>query len=449
MPILDTKNLKSFVPPEKRAGRLRIGLSHEFVELYRGDKDLKVGKMLCNDYGWEAVHFGSNLASPADSRVFKTIEFPIDKVSGLPDNYYLLLLKSSIVFHRAGNISLGGFFRWSKNLYREVLRWKPDIIFENPYLTLTPRSYMTFSAARRLQIPIVYIDCGDIIPQLSMKHKLVLPIERRVVNKIDCIITYNEAGRKRFVSKYGYPSDKIRVIPKPIEISRFQAVRNAADFKARYQLDGKFVVAYFGRLSSNKGARYLLEAAKLINEKKSNSDIVFLFVGGNLEADQAAEFKELFIALNLKNIRLTGMIPNSEMPSAYAASDLAVFPDVTNLPGFSTVLAESMASGLSIIIGNKGWEDATPIVNGENGIVIKPRNPELLAEAIMELKNNDSFRKSLGAGALKLASEQMDYKKVVARYVDIFMQLIKGETNGYRSVIADIEIGKYESTAAG
>jgi len=423
LPVLMVENLKTFVPPLTDSNRLRIALSHEFVELYRGDKDLRIGKMLCGKFNCEIVHLGTDIASPADSRVFGTAAYPIDHVGALPPGYYLLLMKSRLVFHRRGNISLGGFFRWTPGIMAELARWKPDLIFENPYLTLTPRSYMTYIASRKLNIPLVYLDAGDIMPRLTFKHKIVLPVEKRVVKKISAIITYNNEGKKRFVSKYGFPEDKIYVIPKPIDTTRFNPDLDCRDFKRKYDLENKFVVAYFGRLCNNKGARHLLYAADILRQKGMAKDIVFLFVGGNIEADQAAEFKDHLNSLNLENVRLTGMVANCDMPTAYASADVAVFPDVTNLPGFSTVLAESMAAGLPIVIGIKGWEDAVPITDGINGLIIEHANPGQIADAIELLKNDYQLRRKLAANVLQFARQEMDYNRVIDKYFDIFRAL--------------------------
>lgn len=423
MPIIQYSELPDYPIPLKDKGRLRIADSHEFIDLYRGDKDLRVGRILCQNYGCEFVQFGSNIPSPADSRFFQTDKYPYEKIDNLPDSYYLLLLQSRLVYHRRGNISLGGFFRWTPSLGRELLRWRPDIIFENPYLTLTPRSYMTYIVSKMLKIPLVYLDAGDIIPRLSIKHKASLIAEKPVVNSSAAVITYNEAGKRRFIDKYEYPASKIHVIPKPVDVARFKSDLDCTEFKRKFALNGKLIVSYFGRLCSNKGPQYLLRAAEILRGRCINDEIAFLFAGGNIEPSDAAEFKSLITDLNLPNVRVTGKIANSDMPMAYAASDIAVFPDVTNLPGFSTVLAESMAAGLPIIIGIKGWESAMPLIDNQTGLIIEPRNPEQIANRIELLIKHSELRHQLGAKALAYARRFMDYDKVVAAYYKIFCEL--------------------------
>ncbi len=423
MPIIKHSELSTYPIPPKDKNRLRIADSHEFVDLYRGDKDLRVGKILCQDYGCEYVQLGSDIPSPADSRFFQTTQYPYEIIGDLPDNYYLLLLKSRLIYHRRGNISLGGFFRWTPTLGRELYRWKPDLIFENPYLTLTPRSYMTYFASKALKIPLIYLDAGDIIPRLTIKHKISLIAEKPVIGRAAAVITYNEAGKQRFINKYGYPAGNIHVIPKPVDVARFNSGIDCGNFKQKYALDGKIVISYFGRLCANKGPQYLLKAADILRNRGVVDNVVFLFAGGNIEPADAAGFKSILASLNLSNVRITGKIPNYDMPTAYAASDIAVFPDVTNLPGFSTVLAESMAAGLAIVIGIKGWESAVPLIDNQTGMIIEPRNPEQIADRIELLLNNVELRKRLGAAVSAYAQRYMDYDKVVAAYYKIFCEL--------------------------
>ena len=54
------------------------------------------------------------------------------------------------------NISLGGFFQITPGLIRAIRHIKPDLIFENPFSTLTPRSYLTWIGAKMYRIPTIY-----------------------------------------------------------------------------------------------------------------------------------------------------------------------------------------------------------------------------------------------------------------------------------------------------
>ncbi len=67
------------------------------------------------------------------------------------------------------------------------------------------------------------------------------------------------------------------------------------------------------------------------------------------------------------------------MQAAYQAADLFIFPSVAE--GFGQVLLESLASGLPIL---STTHTAAPdlIQDGQEGFIVQPRHPEVLAEKV-------------------------------------------------------------------
>jgi glycosyltransferase involved in cell wall biosynthesis len=397
---------------------MKILDSHEYIEMYRGDKDLRIGKILVERFGCEYVVLAPAIASPADDRILKTADFPIRYVETLPSGFKLKTLWARTFFFNRDNISLGGFFQITPKYIFEIRNESPDIIFENVYTTLTPRMYMSYFAGRLLDIPIVYLDPGDIPPKGFFKQSLNI-LERRVVKNAAKIITYNELGKNRFMREYGVNSDDIVVIPKPVDTKKFDPKISGDNFRKKIGIEGKFVVGYYGRLDRNKGSEHLIYAAKKIHEMGLN-DIVFMFVGGNIIDSDAKFIKSLVQKFDLDNLHFTGMLAHNEMSQAYAAANMVVYPDVTNLPGFSTVLAESMAMGKSIVIGIKGFEMATPIKHEETGIIIPPRNVGEIVNRVLQVRDDSELRRKLGANIRKFTEENMDWNVVAEKYYEIF-----------------------------
>lgn len=400
---------------------MKIIDSHEYIEMYRGDKDLRIGKILAEKFDCKYVVLAPDTASPADSRIFKTKKFPMRIVGKLPGNFRIKRLFSKTIFFSKKNISLGGFFQITPGFIFQILKEKPDVIFESAYTTLTPRMYMSFVAGRILGIPIVYVDAGDIPPKGAFKRFLSL-IEGFVMRRAGGIITYNERGKKRFAREYKIKPKKISVIEKPVDTKEFSSKISGSRFREKYGLKKKFVVAYFGRLCNNKGCEHLLYAA---DKLKNMKDVVFAFVGGNIISKDAKFIRDLNRKLGLKNTVFTGMVPHSKINEAYAAADVVVYPDVTNLPGFSTVLSETMAAGKPIIIGIKGYEDAMPLKHMETGIIIKAKSTEDIVSNVLLLKKNAELRKKLSRNVRKFAEEKMDWEMVARRYHGLFKEVLK------------------------
>jgi glycosyltransferase involved in cell wall biosynthesis len=387
--------------------------------MYRGDKDFRLGMELCKKPGVRYTALVPDVSSPGDSAFFGTVRFPRDEMPRFPDGMSARFLKSRLIYFSKRNISLGGFFQLSFGYSRALEETKPDLIFENPYTTLTPRSYQTWLVARGLGIPMVYVDPGDIPPKGPVK-KFLSKLEGCVVRNASRIIVYNELGKERFVGEYGCHPDKIEIIPKPVDTSEF--VPGTGREAAREQIGAgdRFVVAYFGRLSNNKGCVHLLEAARAMRDKGLERDYLFLFAGGNIIERDAMAVRELAERYKLDNVRFTGKLPHDDMVGYQAASDAVVYPDVTNLPGFSSVLSESMSMGKPIVIGVKGFEGATPIKDGENGVIVKARDSKAIIEAIVRLRADGAERERMGKAARDFAVRNMDWAKVADKHHDIF-----------------------------
>ncbi|KYK27036.1 MAG: hypothetical protein AYK23_00325 [Candidatus Proteinoplasmatales archaeon SG8-5] len=300
-----------------------------------------------------------------------------------------------------------------------IKKLKPDLILENPYTTLTPRSYQTYFASKVNEVPMVYIDPGDIPPKGALK-KILSRFERPVINYAEHVVVYNEMGRTRFAEEYGFPKEYITVIPKPVDTRQFTPGLHRDEARSRIGARDRFVVGYMGRLSNNKGGIHMMEVARRFKEDGLSDRFFFLFAGGNITESDAKPFHAMKRKYGLDNVHFTGKVRHRDMNAYQAACDLIVYPDVTNLPGFSSVLAESMAMGKAIVIGNKGFEGATPIRDRVNGMVIQARNPGDIIEAIRELSVDDVQRKKYEEAVREYAVKEMDWKEQAKIFKRIF-----------------------------
>ena len=388
-----------------------IADSHEFIELYRGDKDLRMGiEILKLREDVKFVSFAPDRPSPTDASRFgitRTVDGPIPE---LPARFRLELMPSAVL--RFAKKESGGIMSLMPGYGKALCRLRPDVVFESPFSWLTPRSYQTDRAARAMRVPVVYYDPGDDIP-ISRKQALLALAEAPVVKRTSRIITYNEAGRDRFVRKYGYPAEKIHVIPKPVDVRRMRphidpgAVRQ----ELGVPLDA-VVVAYLGRLAAYKGSAALLDVARRALENRDRR-AHFLFIGGTLSSSQDSAM------YNLPNTTVTGMVANSEVPRVLRAVDVLVFPDVAHPGAFPTAVAEAMAAGKAIIAGVQPGGRHVPLVHQTNALIVDPGCSSQLLAAVEKIVQDDSLRISLGLAVGQYAESEMDYPVQAARYVEL------------------------------
>jgi glycosyltransferase involved in cell wall biosynthesis len=391
---------------------MRIVDSHEFLELYRGDKDLRMAVELTRaDPTVSVVSLGPEALSPVDAARFgaKTMsELPLPPV---PERVDVQLLPSRAV--RFSRKESGGIMAVVPGFYGAVVRARPDVIFENPYSWLTPRSYATYLASLRTGAPVVYYDPGDDIP-ISRTHRIMAVWEKPVVRHASAIITYTEAGRTRFISKYGYPERQIHVIPKPIDVARWSTFPGASAIRRELGADAEtLVVGYVGRLARYKGSDVLLRVATAAQDDPTLTNVLFVFVGGALASEEGDD------AYRGPNRVVTGMVDNARMPDYLGALDVVVFPDITHPGGFPTALAEAMASGRAIVAGIGDRRDFLPLTDGVDALIVPPSDDAAILHAVQRLAADRELRTSMARAAGAYAASQMDYPVQAARYLEI------------------------------
>ncbi|MBN2247175.1 MAG: glycosyltransferase family 4 protein [Coriobacteriia bacterium] len=390
-----------------------IADSHEFIELYRGDKDIRVGIEMVHLR--DDVRFASlapDRLSPTDRDRFGATFVHEVGLPALPERMEVRLLPSvSLRFSRRES---GGIVSFMPGYGRELRRLRPDVIIENPFSWLTPRSFQTHRASRALGSPVVYYDPGDDIP-ISRAHRIMAVWERRIVNHASAIITFNEAGSLRFQRKYDYPAERIHVIPKPVDVPRFRYTGDISGLRASFGADtDTLVVGYLGRLARYKGSAHLLDVARSMGSDQDLARKVrFVFVGAALSSEESdADYR-------LANTHVTGMVPNTEVPKYLAACDVVVLPDLTSPGGFSTAAAEAMAAGKCMIVGVGSRTDFLPLVDRENALLVEPRSPEAIEAAVRTLVTDPGLRARVAAAVGEYAARNMDYPVVASHYLEI------------------------------
>ncbi len=212
-------------------------------------------------------------------------------------------------------------------------------------------------------------DHPDCRPSLGQEWELSLPAAdfQRLVTEIDMASHWLVASSftRRTLVENGTPAGAIDVIPYGVDTNRFSP-GNLLD--KRSTRDKALQLLFVGRINQRKGVKYLLEALKLLGDRK-----VQLTVCGRV-VDDLSLFKPFG-----SQIEIRPSVSALELVEAYRRADLFVLPSVAE--GFGQVLLESLACGLPIL---STTHTAAPdlVSDGIEGFVVRPRQPESLAERI-------------------------------------------------------------------
>ncbi len=175
------------------------------------------------------------------------------------------------------------------------------------------------------------------------------------------------------------------------------------------------VVGVIGRLVPIKGHKYLISAAKRIVREFHNT--VFVFVGdGYLNASLERQAESIGVR---KNIIFTGW--RRDAAEILDLFDILVVPSLNE--GMGKVLIEGMALGKPIVASSVGGI-IDLVKNGENGILVPPRDSYALENAILQLIRNKNLAETLGENGKAKVYPEFDAFVMVKEVDDLYESLL-------------------------
>lgn len=185
----------------------------------------------------------------------------------------------------------------------------------------------------------------------------------------------------------------------------------------------KNLILCVGRLDEIKGLPYLITACAILRD--NNFDFECVIVG---EGPMRSELENLVASCRLKDrVMLIGALPQEEIITRYQTAWVFALPCVTvddgRQDGLPNVLMEAMASGLPVITTNCTAQKEL-IENGRNGLLISPRQPAELADAIMELCDNTKLREQFCREARRKMENIFDNQRTIEPLLGLFARFV-------------------------
>ncbi len=236
---------------------------------------------------------------------------------------------------------------------------------------------------------------GDFIRRINVYfyNKFLLD---KILSYADVIISPSEyyINESQFLGKY---RDKIVVIPNGINIEDFDLHYSKEECREKLDLpiDSR-IILFVGTLSPHKGPDVLLKAMPKIIKNIPNTKLVFVGSGRMKE-----ELEALSRRLGLgKYVKFAGFVEESLKPFYYNSADVFCLPSVMKHEIFGIVNLEAMACSVPIVASKIGGVPDV-VKNGENGVLVPPKDEEALAEAIIYLLENEEVRRRMGRNGRK------------------------------------------------
>ena len=275
-----------------------------------------------------------------------------------------------------GKNPLTAFFRMLA-LRRELRRIRPDVIH---FRSRVP-GWLTLwaNAAKDLRIPTVSTMHG-------LNHRCFYS---SVMVRADRVICVSSAGEAYARENYPWADDgRLIVIPRGVDTETFDPnkVRDAdvEALRQEWKIEGKFVAAAVGRVSSLKGIDTLIRAVAL--RKDSWPELIALIVGGpqKHQENYFEELRQLAADLGVTDrVRFVGS--RRDIPEIDALSSVLCSCNVRKPESFGRTVAEALAMNTPVIAAAHGGV-LDIIRDGTDGVLYTPGNAEELAAALDKVR---------------------------------------------------------------
>jgi glycogen(starch) synthase len=190
-------------------------------------------------------------------------------------------------------------------------------------------------------------------------------------------------------------------------------------FSDRYQIPGPFLL-FVGRLASNKGLLDLTEAFALLAKTDPSAQLVVVGEDGGQRAPMEARAKALGVS---DRIRLLGHVDDDALLSAaYREARLTVLP--SEYEAFGLVLLESLAAGTPVVASRVGGIPEF-VEDGKAGLLVPPKSPTALAEAIGRVWSDRDLARRLGEYGREQVVPRYGWDRVVDR-LDVLYREVAG-----------------------
>jgi glycosyltransferase involved in cell wall biosynthesis len=245
------------------------------------------------------------------------------------------------------------------------------------------------------------------------RDKRLIGLIRDALN-VCALITANSAfTRKWFLDMFGHQYEsKLRTIAGGVYLKEYEHNHELCRLiDEKYNLKGKKVVLFTGRLTPQKGVDYLVKAARTIKGE-------VLILGDGPEREN---LQKLIDSYKLSNCRILGyMSPKDQInfKAFYGRADVYVAPSTWKEP-LGLVVLEAMAAKTPVVSTRSGGIMSL-VKDGYNGYLVKMRNATEIAQRVNELLLNDELCKKMGDRSYELVVKKFTWDRIADQFETVY-----------------------------
>lgn len=237
-----------------------------------------------------------------------------------------------------------------------------------------------------------------------------LSMQTKVVRGLHHIVTVSQNSRRDIAASFGVDASRIHLVYNGIDTDDFAPVANVARRPWR-------IMATASADQPLKGLQFLLRAIAMLRERYPSIELTVV-----AKPKMDGPTRKLIAALGIDAcVRFRHGIDAAEIRRLYAEAAIAVVPSVYE--GFGLPAGEAMACGVPLISTSGG---ALAEVVGDAGVVVPPRDPAAIADAIHTLLQDPLRRDELAQRGRARVQQHFNWQRAATEIAALYREVIAG-----------------------
>jgi len=265
-----------------------------------------------------------------------------------------------------------------------------------------------FEKLKKLKIPVL-LYCHEVLQRIVVKKDI--ESLKLVYSLSDHFIVGNQIEKERLLSNFRVKRSKVSVIEHGVYNMFDKGKYTDEKAKEKLKLKNKKVVLFFGFIKEYKGIFTLVDAMGQVIKKNKNA---FLHIAGS--SNDQKLYKRLINAIKKnklgKNVKFDNKyFSTNEIEEIYKSSDVVAMP-YTSISQ-SGIFAAALYFKKPVVLTNVFAE--ANLINKRMGLVVSPKKPKELADALIYLLENKEIAEKYGKAGHDYIEKYRSWDKIALK----------------------------------